>query len=913
MACSSVGAPQRYRCFAGPDRVEGAGLRPPDGRVMFPEIEQGPAGCFQDLMASTAMNVLVVDTETTGVSEPDGEPGRLVQLAWVRLDADGAEREARSWLVRPDGFDIPASTTAVHGITTEQARTQGVALPVVLAALAEAAAGVDAVVAHNADFDRAVIAAEARRLGRPDPLAGRPWICTMRLGTPVCRIPRSGGWKYPRLEELYRHLFGTTYPSAHDALADARATARCYRALLQEERGDPADHPGEAAPPVLTEEQQRALDAMTRFLYGEAPAFILLGAAGTGKTTLLHYLVQRAHRQGRNVCLMAPTGRAARIIARRTGCEAHTIHSHIYNYKGTHTEEEDVEAGVKILFGLRPLKDPPGTLYVVDEASMVSDHVVKDEGLLRFGSGRLLTDLMMFAALHDRRRGNQIVFVGDPAQLPPVGSPESPALNPGRLAERLGADVEAFELTTVLRQQEGSGILQTAHRLREQIRSGDYAALRIGGEEAGIETIPDDAIVERYEQATRQDRDTAIIITRTNREAHALNQSIRQARFGQVPWLVEGDRLIVVQNNPLHDVYNGDFVDVVTVSPETIVRRPVKDVTLTWREVTIRHLEHRRLITAYLLENVLTTEEGRLSSRMLQALLIDFRKRHEKLKTGTREFEETLRQDSFVQALQLRHGYALTCHKAQGGEWPEAIVVFDGRDRGWDNENYFRWTYTAITRARRSLLVVRPPAHTATSDLSWSETTRAEPVSASSVADGMNPERLLARAGISLGEIQDMPYRRRIICTRDGCSARVDLIYNARHVITAVQPVGPGDALAQEVVRILEPLRGTVLEQAAGEADAPDPFVPPPDFFEGQPHLAAFYERMCALLEGTDIFIEAITHYPWMERYTFRRRGERAEINFWYNGKGRFTKASPVHPTTLARDIYDRWSESSET
>lgn len=849
------------------------------------------------------MSLIIVDTETTGLRVADGGPGRLVQLAWVRLSEDGHESEARSMLVRPDGFSIPPEAEAIHGITTARAQAEGIPLAHALVALGNAIVGVQEIAAHNADFDRAVLAAEAARIGCEDLLRLKTWTCTMKLGAPVCRIPRLGGWKQPTLIELHQHLFGTGFEDAHDALADARATARCFIRLR--EVGALAAAPQSVPPP--TEEQTHALGALERFMSSNRAAFVLLGAAGTGKTTLLRHLAERAEAQGRTIHLLAPTGRAARVAARRTGLPAQTIHSHIYSYLETEADTDDVESSVTLVFGLRPNDAPPGTLFVVDEASMVADR--KDEdGMLRFGSGRLLTDLIRYAALHDRIRGHQVVFVGDPAQLPPVGSPNSPALVIQTLAERHGLDAEALELTQVLRQRAESGILESAHRIRSQISASDFSSLGIEETASDVETVLSTETVATYlKKIEKGGLDAAILIARTNKATAALNAAVRQVLFRGVPSLVERDRLIIVQNNLCYELFNGDFVEVIAVSDHVEQRTPLKGIALSWREVTVREADSKREVTAYLLDDLITSEAGNLSSEQVQALIVDFRQRYPHLKPKTTAFEEALRSDPYVHALRARHGYALTCHKAQGGEWPTAIVVFDGRTKGWANEDYFRWTYTAITRAKDRLVVVRPPRHTAISDLMWTGTDTTTP--STPLLETGRLEDLLSSSGLNMTGVQDLPYRRRLTFTRNGVVGRVDIVYDGKQVVKSVQPMGSGSGgeLAADAVRSLGALIGNLLDT---EAELTHPFEPPEDFFEGQPHLTDLYRKFRQTLEGTGIVIASIKHHQWMERYTFCRNGECAELDIYYNAKGRFTKARAVRPSALVEEIQALWSAS---
>jgi DNA polymerase III epsilon subunit-like protein len=174
---------------------------------------------------------LFFDTETDGLPSPRHPFPRLVQLAWILGDADGAVIDEASVLVRPEGFSIPFDAVEIHGITTERALAEGIPLADALSAFAAAAARAASVVCHNAEFDCRVVAGECRRLARPDPLRRLPRVCTMKGSTAYCRLPGRHGWKWPRLSELHRILFGTGFDGAHDAAVDVRATMRCFHAL----------------------------------------------------------------------------------------------------------------------------------------------------------------------------------------------------------------------------------------------------------------------------------------------------------------------------------------------------------------------------------------------------------------------------------------------------------------------------------------------------------------------------------------------------------------------------------------------------------------------------------------------------------------------------------------------------------
>ncbi len=656
--------------------------------------------------------------------------------------------------------------------------------------------------------------------------------------------------------------------------------------------------------PSPTKEQLAALEMLERFMDSDRVAFVLLGAAGTGKTTMIRYLADRAAQRHRNACVLAPTGRAARVAGQRTGLEARTVHSHLYSFLDLETDNENVESSLTMVFGLRPNNAPSGTLYIVDEASMLSDREDKD-GFLRFGSGRLLADLVHFAALHDREQGHQVVFVGDPAQLPPVGSPNSPALSIDALSNRYGVEAESLELTDVLRQQAGSGILTTAHRIRGQIGAEVYSGLFLDEEEDDVEATPPERAVPTYLQKAKEGGlDAVILIARTNLEVAELNASVRRELFGLVPVLVENDRLMIVQNNQLYHLFNGDFVDVVFVSGQVERRSPLKGVSLAWRTVVVREAHSSREVTAFLLGDLITSDAGNLTPEQSQALLVDFRQRHPNLKPKMPAFRDALQNDPYVNALRTRQGYALTCHKAQGGEWPTAIVVFDGREKGWANENYFRWVYTAITRTQRTLVAVRPPRHTPTSDLDWEEFV---PPPTPSMKTG-SVDSLLQDEGISITGVQDMPYRRRLTISRGDVVGRVDVNYDGSRIVKSFQPLGSGRGreLADEAIKHMSALVGTALDAEDAGAGAPV-FEPDDGFFDGKPHLATLFQQSLEAFRDADIVVESIEHHQWMERYTVRRRLDRSTLDLYYNAKGRFPNAKPHEPSKLAAEVLALW------
>jgi hypothetical protein len=444
---------------------------------------------------------------------------------------------------------------------------------------------------------------------------------------------------------------------------------------------------------------------------------------------MIEWLVALANDAHRSVALLTPTGRAARVLSERTGLAATTIHSGIYAFDCLELEspqQADREGDHIFAFARRSVL-PGRDLLIVDEASMVGDRL-HPEGNLRFGSGRLLSDLIAVAResiLRSRHRGLSLVFVGDPAQLPPVGETLSPALDAEYLAREHGLRCVTFELTEVLRQAADSAVLKQATAVRESIRARTFTRLNIAASQSGeVQESPISEVLETAVSAHQCGRSHAIVVY-SNARALDLNQAARQRLWGDVeaPPRV-GDLLLVNRNALLYDLYNGDLVHAVEVAPKPVIRSITMrgepgPVELQFREATVRQETasgeciDREVL---LLENLLNSRERELSPTEQRALFVDFVKRNRALKPGSREFALALRDDPYFNAVQVKYGYALTCHKAQGGEW-ESVSVDFGASRGQRNEEFFRWTYTAITRTRRVLRVVNPPRFTVYSTL----------------------------------------------------------------------------------------------------------------------------------------------------------------------------------------------------
>lgn len=441
---------------------------------------------------------------------------------------------------------------------------------------------------------------------------------------------------------------------------------------------------------VLQQLAHFILDASNRSLY------LLKGYAGTGKTTIIGTLVTHLWKIKKSAVLMAPTGRAAKVIANYSGKEAFTIHKKIYFPK------KDKGGGVK--FVLQPNKHRK-TIFIVDEASMIPD-VPSDSKL--FENGSLLDDLIQYVYSGFQC---QLMLIGDTAQLPPVKLDLSPALNADRLELNYDKEVTKMELTEVVRQQQDSGILVNATALREALAGEYYDSFQFDLDEfKDIVRLIDgheimDAINDSYSQLGNEE--TAIIV-RSNKRANLYNQQIRSRILFNEHELTAGDYLMVVKNNyfwlkPTSEagfIANGDIVEVLEVFS-------MKELySFRFAEVKVRMVDYPKMrpFETVLLLDTITAETPSLpyedSNRLYQEVMKDYEDETSKY----RKFLK-VKNNEFFNALQVKFSYAMTCHKSQGGQWHTVFVEQPYLPNGIDRD-YLRWLYTAVTRAKEKLYLI---------------------------------------------------------------------------------------------------------------------------------------------------------------------------------------------------------------
>lgn len=474
---------------------------------------------------------------------------------------------------------------------------------------------------------------------------------------------------------------------------------------------------------MLTNHQNTALTKIKDFL--ESPGkhiFILKGYAGTGKTTLVKYLCDYLKEEDKKFLLAAPTGRAARILSRKSGQTAHTVHSVIYNPDLSFQEENEDEEKDRIYF---PLKNDEfeNTIMIVDEASMVGDKK-EEESYLNFGSGSLMADIFDFMRI-DENNGNKIIFVGDPAQLPPVNDNLSPSLDREYLLSNYLLKSEEVTLTEIIRQAKQSSIPNYSLKLRTSLENGLFNEFCLA---------PDRDVKQHHLfddlKFSEMDEDR-IAVSFTNKRSLYYNKRIRKEILGfQSDEIQNGEKLLIIHNNRKYKLFNGDFVTVNEIFPASkeyhlIKLRTGEEFKFEFIRAKIAFLnelnQYAEIEAKLLLNNLLSDERGlkikeQIALRILAERLEGFYKPKRKnyknnfteYKRALEKYLEKLGSSEYFNALQIKFGYAVTCHKAQGGEWKDVIIDFNDF-RSYTNEFFYRWAYTAITRASDNLYLINSP------------------------------------------------------------------------------------------------------------------------------------------------------------------------------------------------------------
>ena len=700
----------------------------------------------------------------------------------------------------------------------------------------------------------------------------------------------------------------------------------------------------------LSQCQETALTKLEAFLASPVQVFMLKGYAGSGKTTIIKGLVGYLNAVEKDFALMAPTGRAAKVIREKTGQEAFTVHKTIYSYE----DMVEIEEGDSFCYyyAIRNNVDVVSKIFIVDEASMLSD--AKSEGeFFRFGSGHLMTDLITYTRVAQPNVNSKIIFVGDPCQLPPVGDNSSKAFEASYLKEHFNISSEETEMKEVKRQGGDSGILRAAAKIRKGISARFFNDFNLRSNGKDILNPDYETFLDAWQEAASP----KIIIARKNKTCLDLNLQIRERKYGTANLPVQkSDIVIMGGNNYRKGVFNGEFAVIneisTIVTQRTVALRDKNPVTLYWRDVELVFPDaesNNKIVRGKMLENYLYGDTF-LKPEETQALYVDFTSRHRGLKPKTAEFKEAIMQDEYFNCLLLKYGYAVTCHKAQGGEWDNVLTVWDydsmdgfdcftdkQRRAGKTNQDFYRWAYTAITRASKTLYALNPPLFNSYSTMAFLDVTVLNALNdltgnqVQTEEISLDNELLQQLSILNLLE-QPVPLQDHFIKVRQAVRKQyIEIVgwekigYEIRYSFIREQdkavfrtyvngqsefrkPFASMPNLSQSgsfnivLAEILSHLPNvsikrntaeTIVSQIAFDFELEEEF----------PFTRCLFDDLVLLFKETDIAIDGIEHQQYKERYTFKRNHETAVVDFEYKKNGFFGRVVPIQNMTNSQSL----------
>lgn len=446
------------------------------------------------------------------------------------------------------------------------------------------------------------------------------------------------------------------------------------------------------------EGQNALLDKLSHFIISpvERKAFILLGYAGTGKTSMMAALVQAYKELQQKVVLLAPTGRAAKVLSRYAHTPAYTIHKFIYRQKKLGEEVFSLNDNLY-----------KHTLFIVDESSMISG--IRDNQT--FGSGILLDDLVKYVYSGD---GCSLLLLGDNAQLPPIGTELSPALREEYMA-KYSLNITTHTLTEVARQALDSGILSNATTLRHvALNPHNSAGKDMWGylqQSADLEMISGSDFIEKIEESYRDiGAEQTIILTRTNKRTNIYNQGIRARILWREEEIENGDRLMVSKNNyfwtekyeNLPFLANGDMLEISRL-------RNIREMYgFHFADAQLRALDYDWEIDAVIWLDTLHSDSPEMNNGLHRELFGRIAEDYPELAHNRKKLIETIYQSPYYNALQVRFAYAVTGHKSQGGQWKHVYIdPYKGGELHANEEGFYRWLYTAVTRASEKVYFIK--------------------------------------------------------------------------------------------------------------------------------------------------------------------------------------------------------------
>ena len=674
----------------------------------------------------------------------------------------------------------------------------------------------------------------------------------------------------------------------------------------------------------LTNSQNELVNKLETFIDASNSSqniFLLKGYAGTGKTFITKGLTEYLKEIGRTFILAAPTGKAAKVIANKTQNEAFTIHKTIYSTNDIkeYKENED-DKTYKFYFDLRVNDDPNNTIYIIDEASMISN-VYGEPEFFRFGSGFLLQDLLKYINIDCNDHNKKIIFIGDNAQLPPIGMNFSPALDNQYLTKTFNLLVNEYELTEVVRQKNNSGILKNTIPIRKSLVAQTFNQLDIKTNHYDVYHVEHEDFLNTYlkESKYKIDQDT-IIIAFSNSSVKEYNDKIREYYFpDNVNNIVINDKVMVTSNNANYEIFisNGDFgiVQEVSSKPEVkqiVTKNGIINETLYFRDVTILFYSLNGIpysIKCKIIENLLYSDKPNLSSNENKALYVDFMMRHPHLKANTKEWKDALKKDPYFNVLKIKFGYAITCHKAQGSEWKNVFLNCKPHQSVL-SQSYFRWIYTALTRASEKLFTLDEPHVTPFTKMQQNNEPITKPVlepivntviynesshdiAPSSLEDSIYSEAkiLLNQNNITIKNIIHNQYCEQYTLEFNDEICRIKINYNGKNKITKISAIET-NTLAKLAEISLKQLENKTLF-VTNSIEKTSQFIFAEDFLE------EYYNAILNVANQHNINIIQIEHFNYLERYTFKQNNEVSIVDFYYNGKKQFTRSQPQNNSSI--------------
>lgn len=692
----------------------------------------------------------------------------------------------------------------------------------------------------------------------------------------------------------------------------------------------------------LTTGQSELVDHLGEFLDSkEDKVFLLKGYAGTGKTFVTKGLTEYFKVVNRNYILAAPTGKASKVIANKTKSPAYTIHKTIYSFKDIgdfRDEEMEGSQTYKFYSKLAVNEDSVDTVYIIDEASMVSD-LYSEAEFFRFGSGRLLKDFLDYVNLDHNDHSKKIIFIGDDAQLPPIGMKASPALDSKYLAENYRLNTVGYELTEVVRQKAESGVMDNASMLRDALEKNVFNKLDFDLSKDDVTHVEYVDLIDRYmESCGWRINNKSIILAHSNADVADYNRAVRQVFFPGHEEVAAFDKVMAVTNSDAAGFFisNGDFgqvqevygpQEVRTISlrkkrSEESVEVETTKVNLAFRNVRLAFRDFEgdiKVFDAKIIENLLYSKKPSLSSDENKALYVDFCVRHPNLKARTKEFSDTLKTDPYFNAFRLKFGYAITCHKAQGSEWRNVFV----KCKTYQNQlssDYFRWLYTAITRTSKNLYVLDEPHLNLTSKINikgmpvtntypspntvtpnFSETNTSvvnEPVPVIQIPSPtvdvdytfgtssspflssllLRIKELVEPHGVSVVNVCHQNYQEQYFFSVAGQEVRISVFYNGKGRVSNILDNTSSD-MSAFVVSLLEALKGKPIVVNQGRINT---------FDFNEPFLQELHEELQRILTPHGVTIGDLQQKNYCQRYSFIKNSEVAVFDMYYNNKKQF-------------------------